>query len=95
MVFLDRGQLQRHSKQVHGAVGIIRWSCALCSVHFRSSSKLNEHVMAQHMHLKPYSCPTCGKDFADLRNFNTHLAMHTGTPYKLGWWLSSPELSQI
>ncbi|KAK7107203.1 hypothetical protein V1264_015159 [Littorina saxatilis] len=78
-VFLDRGQLRRHTKQVHESANVRKWSCSVCSVQFRSTGRLNEHVMTQHMHLKPYICPTCGKEFADSRNLKTHLAMHTGT----------------
>lgn len=32
---------------------------------------------------RPYSCPECGKSFADRSNMSLHARLHTGTPFFL------------
>jgi uncharacterized C2H2 Zn-finger protein len=80
-VFFDRAQQRRHTKLTHGEVAAAnanKWPCSLCPAHFRLHSKLTEHVLTSHMHVKPWVCSQCGKSFSDQRNYHTHLAMHEG-----------------
>lgn len=77
-VFFDHKQLKKHTSQQHREANIARWQCNLCALRYRSSAKLNVHLLAHHMHLKPYACQTCGKEFSDASNLRMHKSLHIG-----------------
>ncbi|XP_041352285.1 PR domain zinc finger protein 4-like [Gigantopelta aegis] len=77
-VFPDRKSLKLHKKEEHPNLTERKWACQFCHHRFTSSAKLNTHVIALHLHFKPFYCRHCGKQFADQSNLRHHMNIHTG-----------------
>ena len=60
-----------------------KYRCSKCSCIYLSAKKLNDHVKRTHEALRPYKCPTCGKEFLQKKNMVMHMKCHEVNHYKL------------
>ena len=77
--FPGKNRLRQHVRINHE-----KKPCPQCGKCF-TSDRLNTHIISVHTedHLKPFVCKICGKGFAKIKMFETHMNIHTGAkPHK-------------
>ncbi|KAK6170212.1 hypothetical protein SNE40_018661 [Patella caerulea] len=77
-IFPDKKSLLEHKKSEHSESTFRKHQCQYCHKRFATTGKLNTHIVARHMQLKPFTCNQCGKQFSDQSNLRIHKAIHTG-----------------
>jgi len=65
--------------KIHREVSHTKHTCQHCGYTNRRN-RVRTHILLKHTpdHLRPYQCKTCGKGFADKKNYEMHQNVHTG-----------------
>ena len=78
--FSELNRLTQH-KKLHESEHEHKYS--VCGKTFAQKHVLQEHVARKHTDVKPHECDTCGRPFAALYDFQSHVRTHTGSkPHK-------------
>ncbi|XP_068157058.1 zinc finger protein 780B-like [Drosophila tropicalis] len=70
-------------EQYHTTDEVFSHVCQYCTMGFRGSYELNNHIQSCHTDERPFECPHCPKKFATMNHLRDHTRLHTGQrPYK-------------